>query len=714
MLYGLFLCISVKAQITVNAGQSAQILAEKLAGRGVTIMNPVLTCPTHANGIFAATNSNIGLDSGIVLTTGYAATVGTAYGVNGPSSLLASNDDGAPGDAQLEPLAGERTVDACSLEFDVLPVGDTVRFNYVFSSEEYINAVCGPYNDAFAFFISGPGISGTENMALVPGTVIPVTINSINNGVPGKVGNIANCTRMGTGAPFTSYYIDNSAGQTLTHQGMTIPLKAIHAVMPCSTYHLKIIIADSGDPLYDSGVFLEAGSLQSTNFNISGMPSIPSNPSSDFCIKSCLPGIIRVRRTQTIGQLQTLSVTAGGNAIAGFDYQAIPDSIIIPANAASADITINGLTTPLNGPRKLTLYLHSPYGCSGSANIVDSTSIVIFDTLAISVSPADTTVCSNIQLKLFAAGDTIYTYNWSPSTALNNAATQSPTIQTLSSEIYTVTASLPGTSCPAKSKTVAIATKLTPNILLPADTTVCFDASFTLNASINPANPHNSYHWSGPADFTSVLLNPLISNASATSAGTYTITATNDTNGCRDMALIKLNVTIPDTPQAPSPVILCLNSAPSPLQAVGADLQWYYPLTDSASTSPPVPSLSEQANFTYFVTQTLSGCESPRKEIDVEVKKCCDGNIFIPTAFTPNGDGHNDVFRPVEDYGYFIKSMVIVDRWGEIVYSSTGKGEWDGRFKGVRAEVGSYFYIIKLGCILGGTVERIGDVTLLR
>src|SRR6201986_1464891 len=86
------------SQINVSAAQTASALAQKLAGEGVTILNPTLTCPAIANGIFRVVNSNLGLDSGIVLTTGRAVTVGSSYGVNGLSTYLASTDNGAPGD----------------------------------------------------------------------------------------------------------------------------------------------------------------------------------------------------------------------------------------------------------------------------------------------------------------------------------------------------------------------------------------------------------------------------------------------------------------------------------------------------------------------------------------------------------------------------------------------------------------------------------------
>ncbi len=709
----LFPSLAVLGQIAVSPGQTAVALARKLAGQGVTITNPSLQCFSLANGFFKAVNSNLGLDSGIVLTTGRAATSPGFYGVNGYSSGLANNDNGYPGDSTLTALAHQTTMDACTLEFDVTPVGDTISIGFVFSSEEYINAVCGPYNDAFGFFISGPGITGSRNMALVPGTNIPVTINSINNGIPGSAGNIVNCTSMGAGSPFTAYYNDNANGTTLTHRGLTKVLQAVYPVTQCAKYHLKLVIADAKNGKYDSGVFLEAGSLQSLNYRVQALASPVRDTFAPICVKGCLPATFRVKRTKSRPVPEVLKFITAGTAISGVDYAPVPDSVTLPANATTADIVINGLPTLPNGTKTLQLFILSPFSCAGASNIVDSASILIYDTIRLSAAPADTTVCGGDSVLLRVAGDDIYTYSWSPEAWLSNKGIKQPIAYPGQSTIYTVTASLPGISCPFKTAASSITVKLTPHIDLATDTVVCGNATFQLAPAVTPANNYYSYSWAGPGGFASSLLQPVLSGITAQGDGIYHLRVTLDTNGCSAKAAINIQVNIVDTPVVTSPTIICQNSMPGALNLAGGNIVWYDSSGTLLGANTPVLATDALASYHFFVARKVDNCESPKVPLDAEIRKCCDGTIYVPNAFTPNGDGRNDKFRPMASYGYFVKEMAVFNRWGQVVYSGN-TGAWDGNFGATAADQGVYFYKVIFGCILGGTEERAGDVTLIR
>ena len=262
---------------------------------------------------------------------------------------------------------------------------------------------------------------------------------------------------MGPGSPFTSYYIDNQNGSYLTHRGLTTVLKAMHPVDKCSTYHFKIVIADAGNPYYDSGVFLKAGSLQTSQYNIVPVVDPAYDSTSAVCIKGCLPGRFTIKRSIVRTSPQTIHLLAHGTAISGYDYTALPDSVIIPANATSTTITVNGLVTPAIGQKTLQLLILSPT-CDGSIVVADSAMMMIYDTLHVSVTPADTVLCSGASVQFRVSSENLYTYHWTPTLDLNNSNIKEPIATAHINTTYTVTASLPGTACPTKSGTASVAT----------------------------------------------------------------------------------------------------------------------------------------------------------------------------------------------------------------------------------------------------------------
>ena len=265
------LSFSAKAQLVIDNSLTDQELVEQvLLGKGVQIFNITSTGANLAIGKFDGTASNIGLDSGIIMSTG------NIFNAPGPNnSRNTTTQFGTPGDADLTNIIGSNTYDAAVLEFDFMPVSDTVRFRYVFSSEEYHEYVNSTYNDVFAFLLSGPNPSGgnyiNKNIALIPGTTTPVSINNVNAGYiasnsgawPGTSPSnmayfIANGNGNGTGDP-----VNNADGLTVQYDGFTVVLTAWAHVIPCQTYHIKLAIADVTDRQLDSGVFLEANSFGS-------------------------------------------------------------------------------------------------------------------------------------------------------------------------------------------------------------------------------------------------------------------------------------------------------------------------------------------------------------------------------------------------------------------------------------------------------------------
>ncbi len=227
-----------------------QLVNGNLLGPGISATNITGSIHPGASGAFSGgAGTSVGLNSGIALSTGILATVN-----NQPSTFNSSNNN-YPGDALLTSLVNNITYDAQVLEFDFKAASDSVEFNFVFASEEYNEFVNTPFNDVFAFFVSGPGYTPNTNVALIPGTQTPVAINNVNNGGPYSGVSAGPCVNC-------NYYVDNVNGPVqISYDGLTTVIQIKFAVWPCSDYHFKIAIADVADGVYDSAVLIEQNSF---------------------------------------------------------------------------------------------------------------------------------------------------------------------------------------------------------------------------------------------------------------------------------------------------------------------------------------------------------------------------------------------------------------------------------------------------------------------
>jgi len=244
----LFSFISFGQQISVNNDLSDNALIQTLVGGGVTISNIEVNGAAHSYGQFT-NGEGIGFSQGILLTTG-----SIEYAV-GPNFLPHGGlDNNSEGSTLLDSLNQGETQDACEISFDIVPEGCRINFDYVFASEEYHEFVGSQFNDVFGFFISGPGIAGNLNIALIPDTATPVAINTVNNGFS------FDCP-VGD----TPFFTDNCNGQSVQYDGYTKPFRALaNGLTPGETYRITLAIADVFDGKYDSGVFIKSQSFFST------------------------------------------------------------------------------------------------------------------------------------------------------------------------------------------------------------------------------------------------------------------------------------------------------------------------------------------------------------------------------------------------------------------------------------------------------------------
>jgi len=249
------------AQLYLDNNFTAKYLVEQvlLAGdKSILVENVKYRGSENAISFFQSSCQSIDMKEGVLLTTGHFMQVATPnrFGNSGNSNFKV-------GDAMLKQIANGITYDAAVLEFDFYPNADSISFNFFFASEEYPEFVDKGVNDVFAFFISGPGIQGIKNLAVLPNSIEPITVDHINNK---KNSNYYIENKLWIPSNYEYFKYNQWAGElsyNYTFDGFTTLLTARCDVEPLMKYHIKIAIADVGDDIYDSGVFLEAGSFQS-------------------------------------------------------------------------------------------------------------------------------------------------------------------------------------------------------------------------------------------------------------------------------------------------------------------------------------------------------------------------------------------------------------------------------------------------------------------
>lgn len=267
-------------EVTLNHRIEYLIKTVFLGSNEIQVSNITFTGANHSIGYFTYPNGKLKMNDGLVLTTG------SAYGTRGPNnSPIMGIDNNRPGYPDLTRMAGKTTYDAVVLEFDFIPVSNKIEFKYVFASEEYLEYVNRGYNDVFGFFLSGPGIEGATNLAILPETKEIVSVNSINDRKNPQyfIDNGSTLDPRDKTGTYRSKVYDNN----LQWDGFTTVLTASHSVTAYKKYHIKLAIADAGDGVVDSGVYLKAKSFRAVgeilpappgSRNSGNTPGVPRKP----------------------------------------------------------------------------------------------------------------------------------------------------------------------------------------------------------------------------------------------------------------------------------------------------------------------------------------------------------------------------------------------------------------------------------------------------
>lgn len=378
----LFTATAGRGQLVVDGTMTPEQLVQNvLLGGGVSISNitfngvPMAAVNEQIGSFTAPAGSNLGLLAGLIMSTGEVVSDpdNFEWGADGDVGEMASSDMFGPADADLAVLSGQDINDAAVLEFDFVPTGDSLQFRYVFGSEEYTSYTCDQFNDAFGFFLSGPGIAGpfsngAINIALVPGTTVPVSISTLNSGVASNPDNESFCDAADPNWQANSvYFVDNAAqsGTIVTYDGFTTVLTAFALVQCGELYHIKLAIGDGWDGSLDSGVFLEAGSFTSTGQVI---PTLTPGPGivGNTINEGCAPVELTFTRLGDLSLAESVQMVISGTATPDVDYSpALPTQL----DFAAEDSTITFvLDVPLDddGPEEIIITITQLVACANT------------------------------------------------------------------------------------------------------------------------------------------------------------------------------------------------------------------------------------------------------------------------------------------------------------------------------------------------------------
>jgi gliding motility-associated-like protein len=262
-----------------------------------------------------------------------------------------------------------------------------------------------------------------------------------------------------------------------------------------------------------------------------------------------------------------------------------------------------------------------------------------------------------------------------------------------------------GNDCTA---TVPATVGFTDNLSLQviSDTAICAGESVTLATSGNAT----SYSWSPAASLNDASASDPIATPSATT--NYSVTAT--LGSCTRTAGIQVSIIQSVTVDAgPTRVISSGGSAVLQATASGASDYTWSPATGLSSTNILTPTANPAVTTVYTITASNNqGCVASDTVSVIVIPNC----IEVRNAFSPNGDGNNDLWRVYDDYGCLKNvSLQVFNRYGNKVYESRDyRNTWDGKYNGKPVPDGTYYAVIHFTLITGRTFMQKTDLTIIR
>jgi gliding motility-associated-like protein len=591
------------AQMLVTTGQTAQQLANIIAGPGVVVSNASITGSATAIGAFNSGANPIGTNvpSGVVFGTGNV----TDFAQN--QTTFSSSVTGSPGIPYLANLAGITSYDGLILEFDFVPNADWVSFDYVFGSEEHPSFSCNPtFNDIFAITVQGVSVPMAETLiTLVPGTSTPVSIGTVNN--------------LGCGNP--TYYVDNTVMNSpyVVFGGFTTVLRAEMAVICGEIYHLKMMISDGGDPSYDTGCFVAENSLTTGSVIVETATAAADSTAYEGCNNAVVT--LTLNGPPIAQDFDVPIWISGSTASWGIDFDPITQlnqndsTITIPNGQNTVSFTIVPINDNiLEGPEYIEFIV-----ITSTCGLTDTFRIYINDLVPVSVLTSnDTTICigNAIVWAEASGGGGVYTYTWDNGFGVADTIFPAPTQTT----VYNVSVTDNCGSTPAADQ-VTVTVDGGPTPFAGNDVSVCIGGSVLLNASSN--SPNCSFTWDPPVN----LSNPNIYNPLCTppADAEYIVTVTRP-DGCSNDDTVNVTITPPPTGDFNLAATACAGT-PLIVSYAGnanaaAQYQWVFNggiITNGSGMGPLAVYWPTPGTYQVSLTVAWNGCLSPTVTSQIDV-----------------------------------------------------------------------------------------------
>ncbi|MEJ6617083.1 MAG: choice-of-anchor L domain-containing protein [Crocinitomicaceae bacterium] len=728
-------------QIAVtNTLTPAQLVNNVLIGSGVTATNITINgSAANANSIqsqatyFNQNGTTFPIADGMLLSTGQGS---LAVGPNNSGSSSLTGPQSVT-DPDMAMIATGTMFGGVVLEFDFVATGNQLEFNYIFGSEEYPEFVNGGVNDCFGFFLSGPGLAGPYsnggvNIALIPGTNTPITIDDVNAGSNSQ------------------YYVNNTSGlgygTAIQYDGTTTELTAFSELICGETYHIKIGLTNISDNVWDSGVFLEGGSFTTNPVAFSFSSFTNNNIIYEGCDQI---GVLSFEREGCNTSIDTLVayIYYGGQATNGIDYTLLGDSVVLLPGVDSVAWLISPYEDGiLEGIESIQLTVMSIL-ITGDT-IYSYGTFYIDDVPELFINSPDVNLyCMTDSTDIFTSasgGFAPYAYEWN-TLETDSAITVPITVNGIVD--YYVTATdfcgyeISDTVSVNMNQTLAIDTMM----MWPSNACDPTGVVQGVASGLTVAAGQPYYNWTGPGT------NPGPFNIDASvlediPSGWYYFTVTDDVCTVDDSIFVE-PLDPPVAQFTPSPSSGC-----TPLTVTftnnSQNTSTYFWDFGNGQTASVGNANSQTQTYTSNATVMLIAYSDPTcsdttyANISISICGCMDPNavnydptaavddgscaypqpeVIAPNVFTPNNDGNNSFFV-VDTRNVVQLELTVLNRWGNVMYTAdeniTLPGSfvgWNGKTaSGADAQEGTYFYTYLATGIDGNQAEGHGFLELIR